>query len=203
MNTIRTQFLRRRTIVTVVMLSLATWQFGQAAYIHAKALLAQYLLRDAWQHTLNGQRQVKPWPWADTWPVARMRVPAHEIDLIVLAGDGGRTLAFGPGYRFGTAEIGAPGNTMISAHRDTHFEFLKDITAGESIYVQLKNGKSKHYRIVSTEIVDENTAVIRTNDQHSSLTLVTCYPFDAVVPGGPLRYIVVAEEQRPTGAIRF
>jgi sortase A len=25
------------------------------------------------------------------------------------------------------------------------------------------------------------------------LTLVTCYPFDALVPGGPLRYIVTAE----------
>ena len=24
------------------------------------------------------------------------------------------------------------------------------------------------------------------------LTLVTCYPFDAVVPGGPLRYVVTA-----------
>ena len=24
------------------------------------------------------------------------------------------------------------------------------------------------------------------------LTLVTCYPFDARVPGGPLRYVVVA-----------
>ncbi len=25
------------------------------------------------------------------------------------------------------------------------------------------------------------------------LTLVTCYPFDAIVPGGPLRYLVFAE----------
>jgi sortase A len=26
-----------------------------------------------------------------------------------------------------------------------------------------------------------------------TLTLVTCYPFDAVIPGGPLRFVVVAE----------
>ena len=26
-----------------------------------------------------------------------------------------------------------------------------------------------------------------------TLTLVTCYPFDALDPGGPLRYVVVAE----------
>ena len=28
------------------------------------------------------------------------------------------------------------------------------------------------------------------------LTLVTCYPFDAVVPGGPLRLVVTADPQR-------
>ena len=183
------------TFVSAILLGLAIWQFGNAGYIHTKAILAQYLLQDAWEHTLNGNHKVKPWPWADTWPTARMQVPAHEIDLIVLAGDSGRTLTFGPGYRFGTAEIGDPGNTMISAHRDTHFKFLKDISVGESIYIQLKNGKRKHYRVFSTEIVSEKAAVIPAVNKHSVLTLVTCFPFDAVVPGGPLRYIVVAEEQ--------
>ncbi len=27
------------------------------------------------------------------------------------------------------------------------------------------------------------------------LTLVTCYPFDAVLPGGPLRFLVFAEAE--------
>jgi len=27
------------------------------------------------------------------------------------------------------------------------------------------------------------------------LTLVTCYPFDALMPGGPLRYLVFAEAE--------
>ncbi len=30
--------------------------------------------------------------------------------------------------------------------------------------------------------------------QRPRLILVTCYPFDALVPGGPLRYLVFAEE---------
>jgi sortase A len=25
------------------------------------------------------------------------------------------------------------------------------------------------------------------------LTLLTCYPFDALLPGGPLRYVAIAE----------
>ena len=28
-----------------------------------------------------------------------------------------------------------------------------------------------------------------------TLALVTCYPFDALTPGGPLRYVVFAERQ--------
>ena len=31
------------------------------------------------------------------------------------------------------------------------------------------------------------------------LTLVTCWPFDAVAPGGPLRYVVVAEADGESG----
>ncbi len=41
---------------------------------------------------------VKPWPWADTHPVARLIAPAQDADVLVLAGASGRTLAFGPGH---------------------------------------------------------------------------------------------------------
>jgi hypothetical protein len=34
--------------------------------------------------------------------------------------------------------------------------------------------------------------VIRSEDQSAGLVLMTCYPFDAVRPGGPLRYAVTA-----------
>ena len=115
------------------LLGIASWQFGEAAYIHLKAELAQYLLQQSWQQTLQGDRQVKPWPWADMWPVARIKMPKHNVDLIVLAGDSGRTLAFGPGYRFGTGDLGAAGNAMISAHRDTHFEFLQHVEQGDTL----------------------------------------------------------------------
>ncbi|MCA8934124.1 MAG: hypothetical protein KDA49_16730, partial [Rhodospirillaceae bacterium] len=36
----------------------------------------------------------------------------------------------------------------------------------------------------------------------SSLTLVTCWPFDAVVPGGPQRYLVhLVEEADPVASL--
>ena len=48
--------------------------FGQGAYIHAKALLAQVLLERAFAETIASGRDIKPWSWADTWPVARIEV---------------------------------------------------------------------------------------------------------------------------------
>jgi hypothetical protein len=60
-----------------LLLVLGVWQLGEGLYIQAKAQLAQILVRSAWERTLAGERQVKPWPWADTWPVARH--PAPEV----------------------------------------------------------------------------------------------------------------------------
>jgi len=85
------------TLLVVTLVLLGLWQTGSGTWIYVKAKLAQVLLQRAWAVSLAGQRDVKPWPWADTWPVARLVVPSLGIDQIVLAGAHGRTLAFGPG----------------------------------------------------------------------------------------------------------
>lgn len=54
-------------------------------YIPAKAWLAQQLLENAWANS-HATQAVKPWPWADTWPVARLGVPGLGISQIVLEG---------------------------------------------------------------------------------------------------------------------
>ena len=72
--------------LALLLLALGLWQLGGAAVIHGKAWLAQRLLERAWAVTLAGGGPVKPWPWADTWPVARLKVPALDVDLFVLAG---------------------------------------------------------------------------------------------------------------------
>src|SRR5256885_14523208 len=65
--------LRKLALALLVLLFLVgVWQIGKGLYIQAKAQLAQVLVRDAWARTLAGERQVKPWQWADTWPVARL-----------------------------------------------------------------------------------------------------------------------------------
>lgn len=184
-----------RDILFIVLLGGGLWQVGQGIYIYAKAQLAQQLILDSWQQSIIQHQPIKPWSWADTWPVARLMVPRLDIDQIVLAGDNGRTLAFGPGHRFGTVLPGEAGNSLISAHRDTHFDFLKDLHPGEEVLVQTQNGEIYVYLVNSTEVIQESTPLYSVSG-YRQLTLVTCYPFDAVVPGGPLRYAVFATEKR-------
>ncbi len=173
-------------------LAAALWQGGQGLYIHAKAQLAQVLIKDAWAESLSSGRAIKPWSWADTAPIARLIVPGHDIDLFVLAGSSGRTLAFGPGHMTGTPLPGAPGRSLIGGHRDTHFRFLKDLAPGEHLIVQRRDGQRFRYKVTGRRIVDHRRHGLAPVEDTSVLSLVTCYPFDDWEPGGPLRYVVNA-----------
>jgi len=176
----------------IILLLAATgcWYVGQGIYIKAKAVLAQYLLEQAWADTLAGQPAVKPWPWADTWPVARLSVPHLGISYIVLAGAEGNSMAFGPGHLSTAVMPGNPGNSVISAHRDTHFRFLEKLRIGDEVFMQRADGQSYVFRVNATQIVDSRTTRLILDTEVPRLTLLTCYPFDALTSGGPLRYLV-------------
>jgi sortase A len=81
---------------------------------------------------------------------------------------------------------------MISGHRDTHFRVLADIEAGDVVRLQNKDGPIFTYRVHSIEIVDSRIARVSPTSQVPTLILVTCYPFDALVAGGPMRLLVIA-----------
>ena len=189
----------RRRLLALVLLLVGLQQLGSAGYIHAKAHLAQVLIGFAWAKTVvSGGAVEKPWPWADTWPVARLEVPRHQVDLYVLSGVGGNALAFGPGYEQASASPGQAGVTVIGGHRDTHFEFLRNIKGNTLLSLQLPSGQRRAYQVSGTRIVDtDKEPYLRADQGKSELLLVTCYPFDALVPGGPLRYVVSARPVLP------
>ena len=179
-------------VLLVLCVAAGLWQFGQGLYIHAKARLAQYLIADAWHKTLSGQRAVKPWPWADTWPVAFIHAHASGEKLYVLAGADGRAIAFGPGHLHGTPLPGMPGNSVIAGHRDTHFAFLRDLKRGDELTVQRTDGVLSRYRVSEMTVVDKSRVQLTRSNGPTRLTLVTCWPFDALRAGGPERYVVTA-----------
>ena len=180
--------------VVSALLALGFWQFGHGAYIPAKAWLAQELMQRAWQKTQDGQSESPPWPWADTWPVARLQALGGEIDLIVLAGGSGRTLAFGPGHLGASAMPGQPGNSVIAGHRDTHFSFLQRLEVGQPLALETVDGQSHLYQVVNIDVVDSRRSSLLLDTEDSVVSLVTCYPFDALEPGGPMRFVVTARK---------
>jgi sortase A len=165
---------------------------GQGTYIHAKALVAQVLLDRAFIATIETGREIKPWSWADTWPVARIAVKRLDASVIVLAGSSGQALAFGPGHVEQTPDAGERGIAVYAAHRDTHFRFLKDVVTGDEIAVTRSDGRTFRYRVTGTAVVPFDQSGIDPLAPGHGLVLSTCWPFDAVTPG-PLRYLVQAD----------
>ena len=175
------------------LLAISLWQIGDACWIVAKARLAQHLLQRAWTRALAGEPTPKPWPWADTWPVARLQMPRLSVDLIVLAGAYGRTLAFGPGHVGSSALPGQQGTMVLVGHRDTHFQFLKEVRMEDRLELIGADGTIRRYRVTGQRVIDSRRDSIATSYEGTELVLVTCFPFDAIMSGGPLRYVVRAE----------
>ena len=59
-------------------------------------------------------------------------------------------------------------------------------------------GRRFHYRVRAAEVIAADEMKLPRLPPERTLTLVTCWPFDAVEPGGPLRYVVVATADRGT-----
>ena len=171
----------------------ALWQFSSAGWIHAKAFVAQQLIERSWQQAMASGAAVRPWPWADTRPIARLTVAGRDVRLYVLDGASGRSLAFGPGHVSGTTVPGGAGNSVIVAHRDTHFAFLRDIAPNEEIAIETEKGKVVRYRVRESVVVDQDDTRVLEAADSPQLTLITCYPFDAVQPGTTQRYVVIAD----------
>lgn len=183
---------RIMTALSVSSLMFGIWQIAEGGYIEAKAMLAQYLLQQAWSETLDGRSQARPWPWADTWPVAKMQVQRLGVERIILADASGRSMAFGPGHVTGTSQWGQGGNTAISGHRDTHFRFLQQLVPGDRVDFTLRDGSRHSYLVTDSSVHDKKDTWLLQDSGEELLTLVTCYPFDAMAPGGPLRFVVQA-----------
>lgn len=184
---------RRAGFVAVSCLfCLGFWQLGQGAYIPAKAWLAQELMHRAWRKAQQGESEFPPWPWADTFPVARLTAKGGDIELIVLEGGTGRTLAFAPGHLGASALPGEKGNSIIAGHRDTHFRFLQFLRPGESLMIETADGDHHVYEVTDIDVVDSRHGSIVIDTDSPMLSLVTCYPFGAREAGGPWRYVVTA-----------
>ena len=230
----------RLTYVAILLVILSGVISIKPLYMLGKATVAQYLLHQSWQQIQQRSKeqgfkknkqqsqlesfqlmQVSPWPWADTYPVAKLSLLTHSgdepilnnegnmmnvniessevnnqlkpiISWIILAGMTGRTMAFGPGWLEHSAKPNHDGNTIISAHNDSHVAILDNVNIGDVFMLEDQQNQQQHYQINSIKIIDENDTSIYQYSDIKMITLITCYPFKLTNSNKDKRLVVTA-----------
>jgi sortase A len=188
--------------VVVIILMAGGCLTARAAYLHAKAELAGVLIHRAWDQSTQSGEPRAPWPWADTHPIAELRIPRLDYDEIVLDGATPRTLAFGPALLMSGAALGKPGNIVMAGHRTSWFRPLEKIAQGDRIqlaWFDARRGSlyERTYAVELIQIAEPRDVILLAPTAEDALTLVTCYPFGSS-PHSPLRYVVRASPVGPS-----
>jgi sortase A len=183
--------MRGQRLLALLLFIGAAVMLGKSCWITLKAEVAQILLDRAFTQSIATGETTKPWSWADTWPVAEVRVPRLNAKAVVLTGATGEAMAFGPTWLTDTPKPGERGTSVLAAHRDTHFAFLKNIAVDDEIKITRTDGLTFTYKVTTLRVADWNTSGIDRHAKGHNLVLSTCWPFDSVTRGKE-RYVVEA-----------
>ena len=182
-------------LLLALILLLGGGYFGFKVFeIELKARVAQPLLQYAWHKTIKTGEDQRPWRSFDGVPVLRLMIPRHEVDQIVLAGTSGQSLAFGPAFHKESEPPGRGGTTVLSSHRDSHGVYIKKLKIGDIIKLQDRFQEWHTYTIDDFVILNVKTDTISTTNAKEALLIITCYPFNALTSGTPIRYVVSASQ---------
>lgn len=184
--------LNHRRCLCLGLVLLGGYLLADSAYMQIKAKAAQMLIHHSWYQRAAGEQPAVPWPWADTKAIALLSIPALEIQQFVMQDASGESLAFGPGLVTGNELPASGGHSMVAGHRDSHFQFLKKLQPGMRLRVSNYRGESRGYQVIEARVLDTDKEALQHFPDQDLLTLISCYPFDALAPGGPLRWIVNA-----------
>ena len=161
--------------------------------IEIKAKVAQYLLNNAWDKTIETGDEYEPWPGFDGYPILKLSIPKFNLQQIVLSNTSGQSLAFGPSFHPETYLPKENKITAISSHRDSHGYYIRDLKINDFVILEDKEDNKFTYKVKNFKIINVEDKDLQFDKKNSQLLLITCYPFDAVISGTNLRYIVFSE----------
>jgi sortase A len=112
--------------------------------------------------------------------LTRLRIPATDVDVVVVEGTSSSALRAGAGHYPATPLPGEDGNVAIAGHRTTYgrpFHSNDKLRKGNRIFLETPVG-SFEYEIVREPYVVEasNWTPIRNTPGQKTLTLTTCHP---------------------------
>lgn len=186
--------MKAKKVLILAIVALGFWHVSASAYMLSKAWLSQYLISQSWQQTLADKQKHKPWSWADTYPVGTINFPRIKQSSVILEGSSGRNLAFSITHLSASGMPDENKTMILSGHRDSHFSYLQDVQKGDEIKVQTIKGEFT-FKVTELRVVDSTKEKMTISNQQE-LLLSTCYPFDALMAGGSLRYVVKAVKLR-------
>ena len=158
--------------------------------IEIKANVAQYLLNNAWDKTIETGDEYEPWPGFDGYPILKLSIPKFKLQQIVLSNTSGQSLAFGPSFHPETYLPKENKITAISSHRDSHGYYIRDLKINDFVILEDKENNKFTYKVINFKIINVEDKDLQFNKMGNQLLLITCYPFDAIISGTKLRYIV-------------
>jgi sortase A len=121
----------------------------------------------------------------------RVEIPKINLDAMVVEGSSRKQLKIAPGHITTTPIPGESGNSVITAHRDTFFRHIYELTKGDEIMVR-RNGQVFKFQVTGKKVVDPDDVSVLNPTTDTHLTLITCYPTYYIGPA-PERLVVFSK----------
>lgn len=174
--------------------ALAWYATVRISAVREQASLSQELIRLSSRELTRTSTGAGTEPRAAASSLWRIEMPRINLSAVAREGVDTRTLRRAVGHIPGTARPGERGNAAFAAHRDTFFRPLKAVRRGDEVIVTTTEGVYR-YAVTGTRVVEPTDVSVLDPSSDTTLTLVTCYPFD-YVGSAPQRFIVRATLQR-------
>jgi sortase A len=151
---------------------------------------AQKRLAAAWQKQ-NSAPHTSKTPTVVDDGLIRVEIPKIKLDAMVVEGSSRKQLKIAPGHVTTTPIPGEGGNSVITAHRDTFFRHIYELTKGDEIIVR-RNGQLFKFQVIGKKVVDPDDVSVLSPTTDANLTLITCYPTYYIGPA-PERLVVFSK----------
>lgn len=150
---------------------------ASATFVPLEARYQQSKLEQLYERGIADGLIKAPFRNSDIEIVGRITYPRLRNSAIVLSTGTEEALDAGPSLAPGSPLIGQPGTSVIAAHRETHFAFLRKARVGDIVEASDTSGVTRTYRVTEIEIADADEIMIPQSRSENRLLLYTCYPF--------------------------
>ncbi len=109
----------------------------------------------------------------------RIQIPAIDVDSSIYQGQDWEQLKKGVGQHVGSAAPGRLGNLVLAAHNDIYgeiFRNLDQLERGDEIIISSER-QQYTYVVRETLLVEPTDVWVMEPTEHSSTTLISCYPY--------------------------